>query len=37
MKRLGEGGCVKTLGIHWRANNVGVFENTEKQLWLKDK
>jgi hypothetical protein len=29
MKRFG-GKCVKTLKIHWRANNVGVFGNTEK-------
>jgi hypothetical protein len=32
---------VKTLEIHCIANNVGVFENTEKlgkiRLWLKDK
>jgi hypothetical protein len=33
--------CMKNLEIHWRATNVGVFENTENiskiRLWLKDK
>jgi hypothetical protein len=32
--------CVKTLEIHWVANNVGVFGNTGKfgkiRFWLKD-
>jgi hypothetical protein len=28
MKRFG-GECVKALEIHWRANNVGIFGNTE--------
>jgi hypothetical protein len=40
MMRFG-GKCVKTLEIHWRANNVEVLGNTEKlskiRLWLKDK
>jgi hypothetical protein len=41
MKRLGGGGRVKTFEIHWRANNVELFGNTEKlskiRLWLKEK
>jgi hypothetical protein len=32
MKRFRKKKCVETLKIHWRANNVGVFENTEKKL-----
>jgi hypothetical protein len=40
MKRFGKKSG-KTLEIHWRANNIGVFGNTEKfskiRLWLKDK
>jgi hypothetical protein len=35
MKRFGGGGCVKTLEIHWKANNVGVFGNTEKKNLAK--
>jgi hypothetical protein len=40
MKKFGKN-CVKTLEIHWRANNAGVFGDTEKlskiHLWLEDK